>query len=174
MVVMLYMLASVVMGQESLEEESFLLQVRNGEVGVGYHNELADPVDVCKDSDGVSIKQLDPRMKEDCTHKDFHIWHTKIKQAPTYEPGQYAQDDAWRTVKVQEEDGWQSSCVAFVQTNKTSCTDWCGVHGLKCVKAMDNAGDQESHLRPWFEAEDYMVSQCSLGAHWEAGKEDIG
>ena len=109
-------------------------------------------------------------MVEDCTHKDFHIWHTKIKKAPTYEPGEYAKYDAWRTVKVQEEDGWQSSCVAFVQTNKTSCTDWCGVHGLKCVKAMDNAGDQKSHLRPWFEAEDYVVSQCSLAAHAEAFK----
>ena len=62
MVVMLSMFASVVMAQVSLQEEdeSFLLQAgRIVKVGVGDHNKRADPVDVCKDSDGVSIKQLD-------------------------------------------------------------------------------------------------------------------
>jgi len=173
MVVMLSMLASVVLGQDSFQndDESVLLQAaRITKAGVGYRNQRADPVDACKDSDGVSIKQLDSRMKEDCTHNDFHIWHSDSKSAPTYKPGEYAEDDAWRTVKVQEEDGWQSSCVAFVETNQTSCTDWCGVHGLQCVKAMDNAAGREANLRTWFEAEDYAVSQCSLGEHWEAGK----
>jgi len=162
------------------DEEDTLLQLqvmqstegtaRTMKIGVGDHNQGADPVDACKNSDGFSIKQLDSRMKEDCTDKDFHIWHSNIKRAPTYKPGEYAVDDAWRTVKFQEEDGWQSSCVAYVETDKTSCTAWCDVHGLQCVKAMDNAAGRAANLWTWFKAADYNVSQCSLGKHWEAGK----
>jgi len=129
-----------------------------------------DLEETCIDSAGVSIQQLDSRMKEDCTHKDFHIWHSDIERAPTYKPDEYTKDEAWRTVKVQEEDGWQSSCVAFVQTGGTSCTDWCGVHGLQCVKGEDDAAGMKSTLRKWFDAGGYDVSQCSLGERWESVK----
>ena len=79
MVVMLSMLASVVMGQELLQEEdeSFLIQARNVKARVGYHKEFADPVDVasneqpgCVDSEGATW----PGVVEDCTRKDFFVW----------------------------------------------------------------------------------------------------
>ena len=72
MVVMLSMLASVVLGQDHLEEDDSVLLQAVRTVS------RADPADACKDSDGVSIKLLDSSMKEDCTHKDFHVWHPDI------------------------------------------------------------------------------------------------
>jgi len=160
------------------EEVNVALQLRAvaGDTIIDASHRLDETI-ACKDSDGVPIEwKEDSRMKLDCTHKDFHIWQSNIKRAPTYKPGDYTDDEAWRTVKIQDEHGWQSSrfagtCVAFVDTNKTSlisCTEWCGFHGLHCRKAMDNAAGMEATLQTW--AGDDVASQCSLGEHWEAGK----
>ena len=121
------------------------------------------------------------KMKEDCTNKDFYVWHLTDDQVPDdmrLPSGVEVQDDAfgWKIENVQEAVGWSSSCVAFVQQpfkDKQSCSDWCGDHGLQCVKAMDDAsgsGGQQA-LQTWLQADGKMVlSQCTLGERWEAHK----
>jgi len=113
----------------------------------------------CVDSEGATW----PGVVEDCTRKDFFVWKGSHNgfAAPSYTPLFYGSDEHWTTVKVQE-GGWQSSCVAYVNTGGRNCKDWCGDHGLQCVKAMDDAHHQTAQLSNSLEGEGYAATDCSL------------
>jgi len=129
---------------------------------------------VCRNLEGVSL-QVDESVLEDCTLKDFFVWKKESGAAPTFGPNEYGEDDVWKTVKVQEAEGWQSaSCVAYVNTAQGSCNDWCDSHGLQCVMAMDDAnhnGTGPNPLPDWMQAGGAAgTTSCTLNHPADARK----
>jgi len=134
--------------------------------------------DGCHNLEGVSL-QVDESLLEDCTLKDFFVWKKKSNAAPTFGAREYGEDDVWKTVKVQEAEGWQSaSCVAYVNTAQGSCHDWCDSHGLQCVMAMDDANHNGTHddtgpnpLPDWMQAGGAAgTTSCTLNHPADARK----
>jgi len=104
-------------------------------------------------------------LVEDCTHKDFFVWNGSEDGfvVPSYNPmyHRYGSDENWTTVKVQE-GVWQSSCVAYVNTDGQSCDAWCGALGLQCEAAMNDAHNQREALSAWLVAQYSVATNCTL------------
>merc|ERR1719458_334844 len=112
-------------------------------------------------SDWLSTESFSPT---DCTLSDFFEFRAGIldeSEPPTYDPTTYGADELWRTTKVQQ-DGWEGSCVAYVQTNGTNCKAWCESKGMTCTKAMDDAHHQTQGLSEWLETGGYQPTDCTI------------
>lgn len=111
-------------------------------------------------------------LKEDCTHKDLFTWKGDVQARfvkPSYLPSEYGSDTHWKTTKVSDSPGWETLCVAFVETGKhhKTCKHWCESHSnvdqqFVCNKGMDDAHKQRRGLYAWLRTEKYRPTYCTV------------
>jgi len=109
---------------------------------------------------------------EDCTNQDLFEWKGEVQGdfvAPTYNPTEYGSDDYWSTTKTNATSGWETLCVAYVNTQKHSgtCKQWCEdqstpTQTLVCNKGMDDAHLQSEGLYNWLGTEGYSPTLCTV------------
>lgn len=127
-------------------------------------------------------------MKEDCTNSDFFAWKGGEKDPyvdPTYDPSLYGSDEFWETLQANATGGWETLCVAYVNTRKHggTCKQWCQDQStpeqpLVCNKGMDDAHWQTEDLYKWLNSGDrhFPPTQCTLfpsGADRTGGKNRV-
>jgi len=119
-------------------------------------------------SGGVIFKNIE----EDCTHQDLYTWKGEVQGdfvAPTYNPEEYGSDAMWSTSKVNGTSGWETLCVAYVNTkkHKKTCKQWCKDQSTKdqkvvCNKGMDDAHLQTEGLYKWLGDTGYKQTKCTV------------
>jgi len=111
----------------------------------------------------------------ECTNDDFYVWNGELDKysPPSYPKNVYGDDGNWSTTSVQHTPGWETGCVAYVQTNPNgrrrmpataTCKTWCeGLPGgWVCNKALDDAHWQTENLSTWLNPGPEDTTGCTL------------
>lgn len=113
-------------------------------------------------------------MEEDCTNQDFFAWkggELEPYRDPTYDPHEYGSDSHWETLQANATGGWETLCVAYVNTRKHggTCKQWCEDQStpeqkMVCNKGMDDAHWQTDDLYDWLDSgpNPFPPTHCTL------------
>jgi len=144
-------------------------------------SDMSDCGGLASAAEGGLLEEAD----EDCTNKKFFEFQGTIPESKddftgpdwlvnsdgTYKwslmgagnsDGLCGKDSKWSVFPVKR-DGWDASCVAYVNKGKPNvftCDEWCGSHNMKCQMARDDAHFQTEGLSEFLGK--YDETNCTL------------